>query len=200
MKKEEEEQETRFSEEIIKFRPHIVYTFFSPFIRPRRLLKGWHLFPFCPVYYYPGVFFLSQNILLTANIGCSKMVIKICLKIFCMPNGTYLYSDSNVLKYRFWVLWRSLKSQVTSVAFYSEREKSDKFCSEALISDWGSFTCRKYTTRDLRLYFPFEGSHTQDFYALKNPSTPAGFEPANLGSNGEYHNHGTTGVDRNVRI
>ena len=48
-----------------------------------------------------------------------------------------------------------------------EREKSDKFCSEALISAWGSFTCRKSTTRDPRLYFPSEGSHTPDFYALK---------------------------------
>ena len=42
-----------------------------------------------------------------------------------------------------------------------------KFCSEAVISAWGSFTCRKSTTRDPRLYFPSEGSHTQDFYALK---------------------------------
>ena len=41
-----------------------------------------------------------------------------------------------------------LTSQVISVAFYSEREKSDKFCSEALISAWGSFKCRKSTTRD----------------------------------------------------
>ena len=40
-----------------------------------------------------------------------------------------------------------LTSQVISVAFYSEHEKSDKFCSEALISAWGSFTCRKFTTR-----------------------------------------------------
>ena len=60
-----------------------------------------------------------------------------------------------------------LTSQVISVAFYSQRVKSDKFCSEALISAWGSFTCRKSTTRDPRLYFPSEGSHTQDFYALK---------------------------------
>ena len=44
-----------------------------------------------------------------------------------------------------------LTSQVISVAFYSEREKSDKFCSEDLISAWGSFTCRKSTTRDPRL-------------------------------------------------
>ena len=32
------------------------------------------------------------------------------------------------------VLQRSLTSQVLSVAFYIEREKSEKFCSEALIS------------------------------------------------------------------
>ena len=49
-----------------------------------------------------------------------------------------------------------LTSQVISVAFYSEREKSDKFCSEVLISAWGSFTCRKSTTRDQWLYFPSE--------------------------------------------
>ena len=89
-----------------------------------------------------------------------------------------------------------LTSQVISAAFYSERENYDKFCSEALISDSGSFTCLKSTTRDPRLYFPSEVSHTQDFYALKkNPSTPTGFEPPNLGSSGEYGNHGTTTVD-----
>ena len=43
-----------------------------------------------------------------------------------------------------------LKSQIISVAFYSEREMS-KFCSETLISAWGSFTCLKSTTRDQRL-------------------------------------------------
>ena len=82
-----------------------------------------------------------------------------------------------------------LTSQVISVAFYTEREKTDKFCSEALISAWGSFTFRKSTTQDLRLYYLSEGSHTQEFYALKNPLTPAGFEPANLGSSGEHDNH-----------
>ena len=76
-----------------------------------------------------------------------------------------------------------------------ERVKYDKCCSEALISAWGSFTCRKSTTRDPWLYFPSEGSHTQDFYSLKNPSTPAEIEPANLGSRGECDNHWTTGVD-----
>ena len=94
-----------------------------------------------------------------------------------------------------WGLRHFLTSQVISVASDIEREKSDKFCSEALISTWGSFTCRKSTTRDPRLYFPSEGSYTQDFYALKNPSTLAGIEPANLGSSGEYDNRWTTGVD-----
>ena len=65
-----------------------------------------------------------------------------------------------------------LTSQVISVAFYSEREKSDKFCSEALISAWGSFMCHKSTTRDPQLYFLSEGNHTQGFYALKNSIDP----------------------------
>ena len=51
-------------------------------------------------------------------------------------------------------------------------------------------------TWDPRLYFPSEGSHTQDFYALeKKASTLAGIEPMNLGSRDEYDNHWTTGVD-----
>ena len=53
-------------------------------------------------------------------------------------------------------------------------------------------------TRDPWLYFPSEGSHTQDFYALKNPSTPPGIKPANLGSRGKYDNHWTTGVDYHI--
>ena len=39
-----------------------------------------------------------------------------------------------------------LTSQVNSITFYSEHEKSDKFCSEVLISARGSFTCHKFTT------------------------------------------------------
>ena len=60
-----------------------------------------------------------------------------------------------------------LTSRVISVAFYNECEKSDKFSSEALISAWGSFMCRKSATQDPRIYFLSEGSYTQDFYALK---------------------------------
>ena len=60
-----------------------------------------------------------------------------------------------------------LTYQVISVTFCSEREKSEKFCSEALISAWGSFACCKSTTRDPWPYFPSKGSHTQDFYTLK---------------------------------
>ena len=72
----------------------------------------------------------------------------------------------------FGFLRRSLTSQVISIAFYIEREMTDKFCSEALILTWGSFTCRKSTTRDQRCNFPSEGSLTQDFYALKKSIDP----------------------------
>ena len=50
-----------------------------------------------------------------------------------------------------------------------------------------SFTCRKSTTWDRRLYFPFEGRRAEDFFsALKNPTASAGFEPANLGTKGQH--------------
>ena len=58
-------------------------------------------------------------------------------------------------------------SQVISVACYIEREKSNKVCSEALISAWCSLTSHNSTTRDPRFYFPPKGRHTEDFYALK---------------------------------
>jgi len=48
-----------------------------------------------------------------------------------------------------------------------------------------SFTCRKSTTWDRRLYFPSEGRRAEDFFALKNPKASAGFEPANLGTKGQ---------------
>ena len=50
----------------------------------------------------------------------------------------------------------------------------------------GSFTCRKSTTWDKRLYFPSEGRSAEDFFALKNPTASAGFEPANLGTKGQH--------------
>jgi hypothetical protein len=50
----------------------------------------------------------------------------------------------------------------------------------------GSFTCRKSTTWDQRLYFPSEGSRAEDFFALKNPTASAAFEPANLGIKGQH--------------
>ena len=45
-----------------------------------------------------------------------------------------------------------------------------------------SFTCRKSTTWDRRLYFPPEGRRAEVFFALKNPTASTGFEPANLGT------------------
>ena len=48
----------------------------------------------------------------------------------------------------------------------------------------GSFTCCKSTTRDKRLYFPSEGRRAENFFALKNPTASAVFEPTNLGTKG----------------
>ena len=50
----------------------------------------------------------------------------------------------------------------------------------------GSFTCRKSTTWDRRLYFPSEGRCAEDFFALKNPTPSVGFEPANLGTKSQH--------------
>ena len=50
----------------------------------------------------------------------------------------------------------------------------------------GSFTCRKFTTWDRRLYFPSEGRPAEDFFALKNPTVSAGFELAILGTKGQH--------------
>ena len=41
-------------------------------------------------------------------------------------------------------------------------------------------------TWDKWLYFPSEGRRADDFFALKNPTALAGFEPANLGSKGQH--------------
>ena len=49
-----------------------------------------------------------------------------------------------------------------------------------------SFTCRKSTTWDGRLYFPSEGRRPEDFFAMKNPTASAWFEPANLGTKGQH--------------
>ena len=50
----------------------------------------------------------------------------------------------------------------------------------------GSFTCRKSTTLDRRLYFPSEGGRAEDFFTLKNPVALLRFEPTNLGTKGQH--------------
>jgi hypothetical protein len=50
----------------------------------------------------------------------------------------------------------------------------------------GSFTCRKFTRWDRRLYFPSEGWRAEDFFGRKNPTALAGFEPASLGTKGQH--------------
>ena len=41
-------------------------------------------------------------------------------------------------------------------------------------------------TWDRQLYFPSEGRRAEDFFALKNPTALARFEPANLGTKGQH--------------
>jgi hypothetical protein len=41
-------------------------------------------------------------------------------------------------------------------------------------------------TWDQWLYFPFKGRRAEDFFAPKNPTALAGFEPANLGTKGQH--------------
>ena len=50
----------------------------------------------------------------------------------------------------------------------------------------GSFTCRKLTPWDRRLYFPSEERRAEDFFRPKNPKVLAGFEPAKLGTRGQH--------------
>jgi hypothetical protein len=44
----------------------------------------------------------------------------------------------------------------------------------------------RHGTWDRRLYFPSEGRRAEDFFALKNPTAPVGFEPTNLGTKGQH--------------
>ena len=50
----------------------------------------------------------------------------------------------------------------------------------------GSFTCHKSTTWDRGLYFLSEERRAEDFFALKNATASAGFEPAKLGNKGQH--------------
>ena len=45
-------------------------------------------------------------------------------------------------------------------------------CGQALISAWGSFTCRKSTTRDPRLYLPFQRNSYSLFLRSKKSIDP----------------------------
>ena len=56
----------------------------------------------------------------------------------------------------------------------------------------GSFTCRKFTTWDRRIYFPSEGRRAEDFFRPKNPTFSAGFEPATSVTKGQHAHLETT--------
>ena len=50
----------------------------------------------------------------------------------------------------------------------------------------GEKGCPASMTWDQRLYFPSEGRRAEDFFALKNPTALAGFEPATVGTKGQH--------------
>jgi hypothetical protein len=50
----------------------------------------------------------------------------------------------------------------------------------------GSFTCHRSATWDRWLYLPSERRHAEDFFALKNLTASARFEPTNLGTRGQH--------------
>ena len=88
-----------------------------------------------------------------------------------------------------------LMSQVINVAFYNWAWKVRQILLRGSNFGLRFFYVSLIYYTDPQLYFPSEGTQTQYFYALKNPSTTDGFEPVNLGSSGEHDNHGNTGVD-----
>ena len=49
-----------------------------------------------------------------------------------------------------------------------------------------SFTCRKSTTWDRRLYFPSEGWRAEDFFRPEKSDGFGRVEPANLGTKGQH--------------
>ena len=60
------------------------------------------------------------------------------------------------------------------------------FAQRPFFQAWGSLMCLKSQTREPKLKVPPGGLVLRIFTSWKNPSTSAGFEPANLGSRGEH--------------
>ena len=112
----------------------------------------------------------------------------------------YIKSKVPVLGCCSWVLRRSLTSQIISVAFYIECEKSYKFCLEP----WFRLEVLLRAVSLRHILHGFSSLPKKVILKIftlwkKNPSSPAGFEPANLGSSGEYDNLCTTRVDSIIR-
>ena len=76
------------------------------------------------------------NINLLDRIQCLKCFHTTFRELILLPSS----GEGFVVVKGAWGFTTLLTSQVISVIFYSEREKSDKFCSEVLISAWGSFS------------------------------------------------------------
>ena len=59
------------------------------------------------------------------------------------------------------------------------REISENFAESGdfHVTFWFFFTCRKFTTLDRRLYFPFEGRRAEEFFARKIRRLRPGLNP-----------------------
>ena len=141
---------------------------------------------------------LSVFLLLFVCCFCCLLLVVGCYCLFVVVSCGLLFVCLLLLVVVVLGFTMLLTSQVISIVSYSEREKSDKFCSEALFR-------LEVLLRAINLWHGTHGITSLPkevilwiFTLWKNPSSPAGFEPANLGSSGEYDNHGTTGVDAQV--
>jgi hypothetical protein len=59
-------------------------------------------------------------------------------------------------------------------------------------------TCRRILRHGAMASLPLRRNSFCDFIAIKNPSSSAGFQPANLGSNCKHNNHYTTENDEHL--
>jgi hypothetical protein len=107
-----------------------------------------------------------------------------------------LYSHPKEVVLQIFVAWLVHQSSLvvlpaeTSVASGRNGGRSENFAYQCLKYLSGFLTCHKilrHGTSDFTSH-PEKGV-LRIFIALKNPYSSAGFEPANLGSNGKYDNN-----------
>ena len=127
-----------------------------------------------------------------------RLVTVNCISLYCITVGSRRIMPLDALQPKAYCINPGLYSFLLAPPSVSTRDPSSE--RRNYLGRWilpenarlprniqGSFTCSKSTTRDKRLYFPSEGRRAEDFFfALKNPTASAGFEPTNLGTKGQH--------------